>query len=49
LGRGGYPLETLNDLKKSEWKNNVWDAECISKKKLINYGVADVWREWTKN
>lgn len=40
-----YPLETLNDLKKSEWKDNVWDAECISKMKLIGYGAVNVSKE----
>ena len=39
----------LNDLKKSEWKNNVWDAECISEKKLIGYGAIDVLSVWMKN
>ena len=40
----------LNDLKKSEWNiNNVPDAELISEKKLIGYGVADASKEWTKN
>lgn len=28
----------LNDLKKSEWKNNVWDAEEIWKR-IRNYDV----------
>lgn len=32
----------LNDLKKSEWKDNVLDAELISEKKLIGYGAIDV-------
>jgi len=39
----------LNDLKKSEWKDNVPDAELISEKKLIGYGAVDVFKEWTKN
>lgn len=38
----------LNDLKKSEWKNNAWDADCIYIK-TRNYGARIVSKEWTKN
>ena len=46
---GGLLFRNFKWFKKSEWKNNVPDAELISEKKLIGYGVADVSKEWTKN
>ena len=42
---GGLLFRNFKWFKKSEWKNNVLDAECILEKKLIGYGAIDASKE----